>query len=190
MMADLDILRDLIKANALAMIENHYGKKVLILKEARAQPEYSIQVRNVPNDIIAIDMDKFPRTDGILRNSKGECKRADFIILAHTAKAKWLIYLEMKSGHGRSNTEIVQQLMGAKCFVAYCRAVGRLFWNQPKFLEANSYRQRFISIKNISVNKKPTRLPKSVTHDSPDKMLKISAPGNNRVQFNLLVGRP
>ena len=190
MMSDLDILRDLIKDNALATIENRHGKKVAILKETRAQPEYAIEVRNVPNDIIAIDINNFPRTDGIFQNSKGECKRADFIILAYTAEVKWIIYLEMKSGKGRSNVEIVQQLRGAECFVAYCRALGRLFWKQPNFLEEKGYQQRFISIKNISVNKKPTRLSKSVTHDSPENMLKISSPGNNRVQFNHLVGRP
>lgn len=190
-MSDLDILRDLLKGEALATTENQYGKKVVILKEPRSQPEYFIEICNAPNDIIAIKVDEFPASNKIFKNSKGECKRADFVILAHTSAAKWIIYLEMKSGNNSSNPEIVQQLKGAECFVAYCRALGQIFWRQPKFLEEQNYLRRFISVKNISMNKQPTwLLLQSEPHDSPEKMLRISAPSRNRLDFNKMVGRP
>lgn len=89
----------------------------------------------------------------------------------------------MKGGKGCTEKEIIQQLKGAQCFVVYCREIGRLFWNKKDFLEGYEY--RFVSIKNINVNKRPTRpSTKKEKHDRPEKMLKIdSAKG---VHFHML----
>ncbi|CCI34063.1 hypothetical protein [Microcystis sp. T1-4] len=74
-------------------------------------------------------------------------------------------------------TYLIKQLTGAKCFVSYCREIGRLFWNQPDFLQ--DYQYRFVSIKNISISKTTTSSSKpsqkSEIHDQPEKMLKIPA---------------
>ena len=197
MMSDLDILRRLIRKDILASVEDNYGKQSLVLKEtASQQTAYSLKVHNVPNDTIAFKADKFPAPEMVFQGGKGECKRADFIIITSTPQANWIVYIEIKRGQSARHEEVVQQLKGAECLVAYCRAVGRVFWQEPNFLKKSDYQQRFVSVKNIngkniSVNKRPTRIsPESGLHNSPDKMLKISAPGNNRLQFNQLVGNP
>lgn len=187
-MSDLDILHALIVDEAQTSVEmNIYGKQSLVLKEANGQQAaYEIQICNIPDDIVAFKADKFPAPEAVFKGDKGECKRADFIVVAHTPKENWIIYIEMKKGNSASAKEIVQQLKGAKCLLTYCRAIGRTFWQVPEFLNGN-YRERFVSIKNIGLNKRPTRTPPiSGVHEKPENMLKISSPGQS-LQFRELV---
>ena len=192
MMPDFEILQELFRDEALASIEcDVHGKRVVILKEPgnQGQSAYSLKIRKVPDDIVAFKADAFPSPKNIFKNSKGECKRADFVIIASAAKVNWIIYIEMKRGNTGSGKEIKQQLRGAQCLVAYCRAIGQEFWQKPNFLKKN-YKQRFISIKNIGISKRPIWLwPKSGLHDTPENMLKISAPSKGQLYFNKLVGK-
>lgn len=91
----------------------------------------------------------------------------------------------MKAGKG-NRTEIVQQLKGAQCFVAYCREIGRSFWQKHHFLD--KYEYRFVSIRKISMSKRPTRSTRQPSiHDTPDRMLQINSPKGLR--FQQLVGK-
>ena len=190
-MSDFDILRDLIWEEALASVEDEYGKKTIVLKESSNQSEYSLKTRNVPDDVIAFKADDFPPPNSIFKNSKGECKRADFVVIASDDKVNWIVHIEMKGGNTGSGKEIKQQLRGARCLVAYCRAIGQEFWQEPNFLEEKNYQQRFISVKNIRIPKRPTRQgSKSGQHDTPENMLKIDGLARGRLQFNELVGKP
>ena len=191
-MYDFDILQDLIKTEALASIEYEYNKKIIVLEEPgnQTQSAYSLKIRNVPDDIIAFKADAFPPPNNIFKSSKGECKRADYVIIASDDRANWIVHIEMKSGKGDSEKEVEQQLRGAQCLVAYCRAIGQEFWQEPAFLEKKNYQQCFISIKNIGVAKRETwPEPKSDQHDMPERMLKISAPARGSLQFKRLVGK-
>jgi len=85
-----------------------------------------------------------------------------------------ILCIEMKGGKGGLEKEIIQQLKGAQCFVAYCREIGQLFFGNDRNL-LKGYEYRFISIKDISISKKPSRT-KTAIHDRPDRMLKISSP--------------
>ena len=192
MMYDFDILQDLIKTEALASIEYEYNKKIIVLEEPgnQTQSAYYLKIRNVPDDIIAFKADAFSPPKRIFKDSKGECKRADYVVIASDERANWIVHIEMKSGKGDSEKEVAQQLRGAQCLVAYCRAIGQEFWQEPKFLEKGNYQQRFISIKNIRVAKRETLIePKSGQHDIPERMLKINAPANSNLQFKKLVGK-
>lgn len=191
-MSDFDILQDLIQNNALASVEYEYNKKIIVLKEPgnQTQSAYYLKIRNVPDDIIAFKADAFPPPNNIFKNSKGECKRADYVVIASDDRANWIVHIEMKSGKGDSEKEVEQQLRGAQCLVAYCRAIGQEFWQEPEFLEKKNYQQRFISIKNIGVAKRETLIePKSGRHDIPERMLKINAPARGNLQFKRLVGK-
>lgn len=192
-MSDFDILRDLIRDAVLASVEYEYKKKTIVLEEPgdQQQSAYSLKIRNVPDAFIAFKVDAFPAPKNIFKDDKGECKRADFVIIASDDKVNWIVHIEMKGGNTGLRKEIVQQLRGARCLVAYCRAIGREFWQEPNFLEEKNYHQRFVSVKNIWIPKRSTRLgPKSGQHDTPEKMLKINGVANGRLQFNKLVGKP
>ena len=190
MITDFDILRDLFLDEPLAEIEYQYGKEIIVLKESgNQQPEYSLRIRNLPDDFFVFKADKFPPPDGVFRDTKGECKRADFVLIASDDRANWIVYIEMKSGNTGSASEIEQQLSGAQCLVAYCRAIGHRFWQEPRFLEEKKYTQRFVSVKNIGINKRETLVrPKSGHHDAPERMLKINAPAKCSLEFRSLVG--
>ena len=167
------------------------GKKVVILEELNneQQLDYSVKIQNAPDEILAINADKFPAPKSIFRNYKHECKRADYILVDYTKGANWIIYIELKGDQSDSNKEIQQQLAGAECLIAYCRAVGRTFWQQPRFLEEKNYKQRFVCVKNLKSNKTPTRnfRKHSELHDNSANMLKINAPPGKQIQFNELI---
>ncbi len=175
-MYDIAILKEMINPSATVPLLDNYGKKQVILREP-APANYAVTIYGMPNDddVIIIKADAFTSPKAIFQGNKGECKRADFVIIADTGQKKVIVCLEMKGGKGGTETEIIQQLKGAQCFVTYCREIGRSFWNQPNFLK--DYLYRFVSIRDISITKKPTRIPPDTPpHDSPDKMLKISSP--------------
>lgn len=194
---DLEILSEMIRDTALASVEEHpygkSGKKVVILEELNNEQRlnYSVKIQNAPDEILAIKADKFSSPKSIFRNDKGECKRADYILVAYTKGDNWIIYIELKGGQSDSNKEIQQQLKGAECLIAYCRAVGRTFWQQPRFFEEKDYKQRFVCIKNLKSNKTPTRnrpKPRRL-HDNSANMRKIYAHLGKQIQFNELIGK-
>lgn len=192
MKSDLDILRELIKDEALVTVEkDEYDKNVLELKEPGEgeSSRYKINVCNTPEDTIAIKSDMFPPPEKIFRGDRGERKRADYVIIAKDGGENWIIYIEMKRGSHGSARRIRQQLQGAKCFIDYCRAVGQTFWGEPRFLKDGDYQQRYVSVKNIGVNKRPSsKTRKPSLHDCPENMLKISAPSSKGIWFKKLVG--
>ncbi|MDM8547164.1 hypothetical protein QUF61_11775 [Candidatus Venteria ishoeyi] len=99
-----------------------------------------------------------------------------------------MIFIELKRGKTDLETNIIQQLKGAQCVMAYCRSIGQIFWKENDFLDPDKYDCRFISIRNISINKKPsfTQNKPGQLHSSPENMLKISSPHN--LYFKRLVG--
>ncbi|MEA5576267.1 Coq4 family protein [Anabaena sp. UHCC 0451] len=111
----------------------------------------------------------------IFNGSKGECKRADFIIVADTDRKKVILCIEMKAKVDTAKEwTIIQQFKGAKCFVEYFKKIGKEFWGQTKFID--SYVYRFVTIRDINIDKKTTREKMIDNHDIPERMLKISSP--------------
>ena len=186
-MSDIAILKEMIKQSAtVPLVEDSYGKKQVRLTEP-ALPNCFVTIRGMPNDdqVIIIKVDDFTSPKAIFGGSKGECKRADFAIIADTGKKKVILCIEMKAKSKTSlEWEIIQQLKGAQCFVAYCQKIGKEFWSAKQFLDAYVY--RFVTIRNINIHKKPTREAITDNHDCPENMLKISSP--HYLQFNFLIG--
>ena len=155
-MSDIAILKEMIRdLSTVTLIPSQTGNN-LILKEPQP-PNYSVTIAGVPDEenVIVIKADDFKSPDTIFRGEHGERKRADFVIIANTGKKKVILCIELKAGKGGQTYEILQQLEGARCFAEYCKEIGKIFWNQPKFLTGYDY--RFVSIKNISVRTKSSR---------------------------------
>ncbi|WP_293062699.1 hypothetical protein [Okeania sp. SIO2B3] len=176
----------MIQPEATVVLESEYQKNIVKLTEV---DNYTVTIYGMPDDdeVITIKVDTFSAPKEVFQGTKGECKRADFVIISDTInKGKFIVFIEMKRGKKTSKEkEIIQQLKGAQCFVEYCQAIGKLFWEKQDFLD--NYKCRFVSFKNITVNKKPTRYKsKDDIHDTPENMLKISSP--NHIQFNHLIG--
>jgi hypothetical protein len=139
----------------------------------------------MPHNSIVVKADAFKSPDSVFQGTKGECKRADFVIVADCGNKKVIVCIEMKAGKD-SEKEIVRQLTGARCFMVYCQEIGKSFWREQDFLKGYAY--RFVSINRISIAKSKTRIDRHPSlHDRPDRMLKISSP--HRLEFNHLAGK-
>ncbi|MBF0179069.1 MAG: hypothetical protein HQM03_03465 [Magnetococcales bacterium] len=171
-MTDSDILIDMFHSEIITTTNN--SKIKLIEKNS-----YEITINNTPSDAIAIKTDSFPAPDKYFQNTKGECKRADFIIISETKKI--ILYIELK-GNKEENNHIIKQLKGALCVVAYCKEIGRQFWDKQDFLD--EYKNSFIGITELSINKKTSTAKRNGLHDSPQDFLKISSP--HHLMFGML----
>ncbi len=179
-MSDLDTLRQMIRQEAqIALKQDRYGNFVVKLTERQCE-DSSVTIHKMPEpeQAVVINVDDFWSVDKMFEHEKGQCKRADYVIVAHFDIQKIIIYIEMKKTHAQAKT-IIQQLTGTRCFVAFCREIARApaFWNEENFLE--DYEERFVYLgeTNIKINKRPTRIePNQGIHDSPERMLKLKAP--------------
>lgn len=181
-MNDIQILKELLKPEALVSLEvGIYGKKKATLEEP---DQYTVDIGMMPSDseVVIVKIDTFPPPQKLFNGAKKECKRADYaIIYCDTAKKpeKIIFLIELKAKSTTSSEdEIIAQLKGGSCVISYIQSIGEKFWNKSDFLK--NYEYRYVSIKNISINKKTTRLKNnaSVKHDKPENMLKISSPKN------------
>ena len=192
-MSDVSILNKILNKQARVFVEEGlYGKSQVVLHEPKSvdHDAYSVVIHSIPKDAIVINADQFPSPSDIFNRSEGICKRADFIIITRSDTEKcnkhFVLFIEMKKGQGGSEKDIIKQLKGTQCLLSYCREIGKLFFNQPTFLSVQKYAYRFISIRYIGVNKKPTyNKPDNQIHNNPENMLKISAPKN--LQFKQLL---
>jgi hypothetical protein len=164
-------------------LTDNYDRKQVILEEPQC-PDSKVTINGLPNDSVVIKGDAFKSPEKFFAGSHGECKRADFIIVADAPGKKIILCIEMKRTKG-SHEEIVQQLKGCHCLGLYCREIGVRFWDQREFLK--DYKFRFVSIGHTSVPKRKTRIVRqSGSHDRPDRMMKIDWP--HRLEFNHLAG--
>jgi len=184
-MSDITILKKIIQNTARVPLEkDSYGKSKVILTETHLS-NYSVTINGMPDDdqVIVIKSDSFVEPKAVFQGSKGECKRADFVIIANTDRKKVIFCIELKSGNPDSK-EIIQQLKGAYCFTIYCREIGKIFWEETDFLK--DYEYRFISITKILQIKKPEINYDNIIIDKISRpMLKISSP--KYLPFNQLI---
>ncbi len=177
-MSDLEILEELFHPEARILVENYHGKGRATLVEPSC-PESQVTIYGLPLNSIILKVDLFDAPRKVFRNQRGECKRADYAIIAPHTNITIIVHLEIKSST-ELKRERIRQLKGALCFMEFCRAVGREFWDEKLFL--NRVRHRFVSFTYTSAAKRMTVIPpETKIHDRPDQPLCIS--GTQTVQF-------
>lgn len=190
-MSDIAILKEMLKEDIMVSLEERKEKthSKYSVKLTELQDNYSVTIDGMPepDKVIIIQADKFKAPREVFNGSRGEGKRADFVIIANTATEKIILCIEMKKNKDKPKN-VVQQLYGAQCFITYCQEIGKIFWHNATFL--NDYQYRFVSIGNVPIGKKNIRAdPKDqtihITHDSPENMLKIL--GQKYIQFDHLI---
>ena len=183
MMGDMQILKELFKDNALVDMKKKYSSNIAILTEPQCSGS-SVEINGIPDDTIIVKIDKFPDPSNLFNGNKGECKRADYAIIAEYRSKNRILFIEMKKTKG-SKKEIIQQLKGAGCILKYIQEIGQQFWNKADFLTDFEY--RFISFGHTSIRKRKTRITRqSDIHNTPENMMKIDWPAN--IRFNHLAG--
>lgn len=140
-MDDFELLKKIFGDKLIKSEEGTYGKPCIKLEETKyehgSKQGYSITIQQTPQDAIAIKTDHFPDLRSFFKCSSdiGQCKRADFVIIAD----KKLIFIELCKGK-KQTKEVQQQLKGAQCVIEYCRSIGDKFYDCNSFLkEYSSY---------------------------------------------------
>ena len=173
---DITILQEMLNTGAQVPLQQSAGSTSVKLKDKQAKT--SVEIADLPHDSIVIRAEAF-KPPTVFKGSKGERRRADFVIVSIAATEKWIICIETQAGTGKDPEDVEQQLRGAECFIGYCKCIGKSFWQSERFLE--DYQHRFVSISGININKQSTRFyqprnqVRGISHDSPDAFLEILA---------------
>lgn len=184
-MNDIAILQEMLNTGAQVPLQQTEGKPSVMLKDKDGKT--NVEIANLPDESIVFKSDYF-KPPNIFMGTKGERRRADFVIVASGKTGKWIICIETQKATSKDAENVEQQLRGTQCLIGYCQCVGKSFWQSAKFLDG--YRYRYVSIVNINVDKQTTRgyKPKSPSgkkiHDSPDAFREIL--GNETLYFDEL----
>ena len=175
----------MLSTGAQVPLQHTAGECSVTLRDKQAKT--TVKITDIPDDSIVIRAEVF-KPPAVFKGSKGERRRADFVIVSNTAAEKWVICIETQAGTGKDPEDIEQQLRGAECFIGYCKCIGKSFWQSKDFLDG--YQYRFVSIVGIGINKQGTRFYKPGNqssgrlHDNPDTFLEIL--GNQSLYFGEL----
>lgn len=176
-MSDIEILQEMLISTAQIPLQQGQGRPSVELTDK--QGNTTVEIKGLPHDSIVIRAEDFEDPLTVFKGSKGERKRADFMIVSNEDTKKWIICIETQAGNYKLAAHVEEQLKGAQCFMSYCKCIGRSFWEGEEFL--GDYQYRFVSIVDINSNKetKKTRpysphiQSKGRLHDTPDAFLKI-----------------
>ena len=174
-MNDIQILREMLNPDAQVVLQSGQGKPSVQLTDL--QSDTTVEIKGVPPDSIVIRAEDFKNPLTVFNGSKGERKRADFVIVSNDENnRRWIICIETQEMDSKLASHVVQQLKGAYCFVSYCRCIGKSFWELEEFLD--DYQYRFVSITDLNFNRSKRRTqpfyPTGELHNRPDEFLKIS----------------
>ena len=165
----------MISPDIQVMLQPSKGKPFVQLTDL--QSGTTVRINGVPHDSIVIRAEDFENPLTVFNGSKGERKRADFVIVSNDERErKWIICIETQEMDSKLASHVIQQLKGASCFVSYCRCIGKSFWESEEFLD--DYQHRFVSIVDLNFNRSRRRTQpfhsQGELHNRPDLFLKIS----------------
>lgn len=170
---DIQILREMIVNRVQVRLQQRQGRPSVELTDSQAGT--TVEIKGLPPDSIVIRAEDFESPLTVFNGSKGEGKRADFVIISNDEnERKWVICLETKGGN-KTRAEVVAQLKGAKCFISYCKCIGKSFWESEEFLD--DYEYRFVSVVRLNDPRKRRTEPfyyRGNLYDRPEVFLKIS----------------
>lgn len=175
-MNDIQILQEMFNPDVQIVLQPGQGRPSVQLTDA--QSGATVEIKGLPPNSIVIRTEDFENPLTIFNGSKGERKRADFVIVSNDEqeRKKWIICIETQEMDSKLASHVVQQLKGAYCFISYCKCIGKSFWQSDEFLE--DYQYRFVSIVDINFNRSRRRTQPfhsaEELHNHPDLFLKIS----------------
>lgn len=183
-MDSVSLLKQMIRDSAQVALE--MGRETASVEICEPQaPDSKLRIRGIPADAIVIKIDRFPAPDGIFKGDNGECKRADYAIVAVSRTKKSILYLELKRTKA-ARGDVAKQLHGAECAMAYCERVAEAFFGRRGLL--SGFQARFVSCGHTSINKRKTQIDRSQgQHDRPDRFMKIAWP--SILEYNKLIGK-
>ena len=174
-MNDIQILREMLNPDAQVTLRSGPGRPSVQLTDS--QSGTTVEIKGLPHNSIVIRAENFENPLTIFNGTKGERKRADFVIVSNDENnRRWIICIETQEMDSKLASHVVHQLKGAYCFVSYCRCIGKSFWELEEFLD--DYQYRFVSITDLNFNRSRRRTQPfhsvGELHNRPEVYLKIS----------------
>jgi len=176
----LDILKTLFQDDLFGSFGNTYGRYFAQLKEDDVSAKLkNIKIFNIEHDSLLIKIDKTKPPNTLFKNTKGERKRCDYLLITKRNSKYYLVFIEIKSAK-LNNNHIIKQFKGAECIVDYSSAILRRFHDKPNFF--NTFDKRFVCFYKPNIPKRTTRpiknssKPNSGKNTTPEKMLIYSDP--------------
>ena len=174
-MNDIQILQEMLNPDTQVRLQSGQGRPSVQLTDS--QSGMTVEIKGLPHNSIVIRAEDFENPLTIFNGSKGERKRADFVIVSNDGnERKWIICIETQEMDSKLASHVVQQLKGAYCFVSYCKCIGKSFWESEEFLDG--YQYRFVSITDLNFNRSRRRTQPfhsvGELHNRPEVYLKIS----------------
>ena len=172
---DIQILQEMLNPDTQVTLQSGRGRPSVRLTDL--QSGATVEIKGLPHNSIVIRAEDFENPLTVFNGSKGERKRADFVIVSNDERGKkWIICIETQEMDSKLASHVIEQLKGASCFVNYCRCIGKSFWGSEEFLEGYEY--RFVSIVELNFNRSRRRThpfhSQGELHNRPDLFLKIS----------------
>ena len=153
-MNDIQILREMLNPDAQVPLQSGQGKSSVQLTDL--QSHTTVEIKGIPPDSIVIRPENFEEPLIIFNGTKGERKRADFVIVSNDERErKWVVCIETQEMDAKLASHVTQQLKGAYCFISYCKSIGKSFWELEDFLDG--YQHRFVSIVDLNFNRSKRR---------------------------------
>lgn len=183
---DIQILREMLSPDVQVALQSGQGRSSVQLTDL--QSHTTVEIKGLPHNSIVIRAEDFKNPLTIFNGSKGECKRADFVIVSNDERErKWVVCIETQEMDSKKAWHVIQQLKGAYCFVSYCKCIGKSFWELDGFLD--DYQYRFVSIVELNFNRSKRRTQpfhsRGQLHNRPEIFLKISR--SPTVHFHKLI---
>lgn len=195
MIRDFKLVRKLIKKNALTERETQMGN--LVLEEKSNNVSYKLTVSDIPSsvlDIIAIKSDMFDVPSAFFNCNSGECKRADFVVIARYKNRGHIIFLEMvkennktsKKLSPKSDDDFRLQLIGSACLLDYCKSIANGFFGIVGFLDSSIYDSHFVAIQLGNLRKTGWKKVVRAENSTPTTMRKLVV-GSHRISYGDMV---
>ena len=185
-MNDIQILKKMLNRNIRVPLQQQTGSPPSV---ELIDKYTTVEIKGLPHGSIVIKAEDFKDPPTVFQGSRGESRRADFVIVSNDGIKKWIICIEVKKRRRIHRGRVIAQLRGARCIMDYCKAIGREFWPAKGFL--TGYEYRFVGIAGLSIQNQPTRpdppdgLSKRKSHNRPEAFLRIL--GRQSLYFNELI---
>ena len=176
----------MINLDAQVIPQSEHGRPSVELTDLTSGT--TVKIKGLPLDSIVIRAEDFENPLTVFNGSKGECKRADFVIVSSDEdERRWIICIETQESDSEKAWHVIQQLKWTCCFISYCKCIGKSFWDSEEFL--NGYQYRFVSIVDINFNQnrrvtQPFHYTGEV-HNRPDAFKKL--PQSPTIHFSKLI---
>ena len=161
---------------------NDYGYCLTITENDNNANLRQINIRNVPKNSLLLKAQDYSNLNignilkAIFKSEIGLFKCCDYIVLTIIKNEMYAIFIEMKS-RSQDPTEIVRQFKGASCFMEYCGAIAKYFYDAPISTPSPSLlplQTRYVLFSAKPLNKTTTAPKLYKKHSFPENYIRCT----------------